>query len=84
MKYKEYELMFKKGDALFIYTDGVPEATDGDHRMFGLERMLDALNRESAADPVQTLQNVRQAVDNFVRDAEQFDDLTMLCIQYKG
>ena len=83
-KYAEYELLMKPGDKLFLYTDGVPEATDGSGRMFGTERMLTVLNKDSQASPEQILKNVRTAVDDFVQDAEQFDDLTMMCIEYKG
>ena len=46
--------------------------------------MLAALNTDPAAAPEAVMQNVRNAVDAFVKDAEQFDDLTMLCIEYKG
>ena len=84
VQYKEYELLLKPGDRLFLYTDGVPEATDAQNRMFGTERMLEALNSEPDATPYQILHNVKQAVDSFVGDAEPFDDLTMLCIEYKG
>ena len=84
MKYKEYEIRMKPGDRLFLYTDGVPEATDADQKMFGTERMLQALNKEPDADPKTVLKNVYNAVDAFVQDAEQFDDLTMLCIEYRG
>ena len=82
-QYKEYELMLEPGSKLFLYTDGVPEATDEEGNMFGVERMLAALNSESEADPAQTVKNVRAAVDAFVNRAEQFDDLTMLCLEYK-
>ena len=84
MKYKEYELTLEKGTKLFLYTDGVPEATDAGSKMFGTERMLAALNEHPEAAPEQLLKNVRHAVDGFVKEAEQFDDLTMLCIEYKG
>ena len=52
--------------------------------MFGIGHMLEALNEEPDAAPRQLLQNVHRAVDGFVKDAEQFDDLTMLCMEYKG
>ncbi len=84
MKYTDHELYLRKGDKLFLYTDGVPEATDKDNKMFGTDRMLDALNSDPEADPEQILENVRSHVDGFVKDAEQFDDLTMLCIRYNG
>ena len=82
--YREYTLELQPGSKLFLYTDGVPEATDADNQLFGADRMLEALNRQPAAAPEQILKNVRQAVDGFVQDAEQFDDLTMLCLEYKG
>ena len=84
IKYKEYELRFAPGAKLFLYTDGVPEATDANKELFGTERMLDALNSDPAAAPEGIMRNVRRSVDAFVKDAEQFDDLTMLCLEYKG
>ena len=84
MKYKEYEIQLNPGDKLFLYTDGVPEATDENEKLFGNERMLTALNGVRDAAPEGVLKGVRRAVDAFVKEAEQFDDLTMLCVQYKG
>ena len=84
MRYKEYELTLTPGSRLFLYTDGVPEATNAQREMFGTDRMLDALNEAPDAAPEMILKNVRKAVDSFVKDAEQFDDLTMLCVEYKG
>ena len=83
-KYREYEIQMEPGSKLFLYTDGVPEATDADKNMFGTDRMVDALNTEPEASPEVILKNVRSAVDGFVKEAEQFDDLTMLCIEYRG
>ena len=84
IRYREYELQLNPGDKLFLYTDGVPEATDAENELFGTERMLEALNSEKDGTPEQVLAGVRRAVDGFVKDAEQFDDLTMLCLEYKG
>ncbi len=84
MRYKEYELTMKPGSKLFLYTDGIPEATNAKEELFTNERMLNALNENPDADTKQTLLNVRIAVDEFVQDAEKFDDLTMLCLEYKG
>ena len=84
MVYKDYEIVMKPGDKLFLYTDGVTEATDDNEKLFGMERMIDALNKDPETDPVQTLKNVRAGVDAFVKDAEQFDDLTMLCFEYRS
>ena len=82
--YKEYEIQLKPGDKLFLYTDGVPEATDKEEKMFGVERMLDTLNRNKTSDPCLLLKNVRSSVNAFAKGAEQFDDLTMMCLEYKG
>ena len=84
MRYTEYDFTLEKGAKLFLYTDGVPEATDAEGKRFGTDRMLAALNAHTDDDPMQTLKNVRAAVDGFVMEAEQFDDLTMLCLEYKG
>lgn len=82
--YKGYEIILEPGDKLFLYTDGVPEATDEDNRMFGNDRMLEALNADSEAPAKEILGNVRKALNDFVKDAEQFDDVTMLCLDYYG
>ena len=84
IEYKEYELMLKPGDKLFLYTDGVAEATRKDNTLFGTRRMLDALNINPDAEPEVLLTNVRKAVDEFVGESEQFDDLTMMCFEYRG
>ena len=83
-KYREYEIDLAPGARLFLYTDGVPEAMDAEGRMFGLERTLEALNNAPDATPRQSLEAVRRAVGGFVRSAEQFDDMTMLCLEYNG
>lgn len=84
VKYRDYEIQLNKNDRLFLYTDGVPEATDANKEMFGLDRMLSVLDEDPEADAHRTLLNVRHAVDEFVGEAEQFDDLTMLCLKYCG
>ena len=83
-KYRDYELTLLPGAKLFVYTDGVPEATDTDGRFFGIDRLLDALNGSRDDGPAEILRDVRYSVDTFVGDAEQFDDLTMLCLVYNG
>ena len=83
IRYKEYEIQMEPGSKLFLYTDGVPEATDAHEELFGTERMLAALNSDAEVSPEHILKRVRASVDNFVKDAEQFDDLTMLCLEYK-
>ena len=82
--YKEYELSLTPGSKLFLYTDGVAEATNAQQELFGTQRMLAALNENTRLSPDGILKNVRRAVDDFVQDAEQFDDITMLALEYKG
>ncbi len=84
MKYKEYEFTMEPGSTLFVYTDGVPEATASNGELFGMNRMVESLNKEPDAVTEQVLANVRASVDEFVGEAEQFDDLTMLCVKYFG
>ena len=83
-RYKEYEIQLEPGDALFVYTDGVPEANDENRNLFGMDRLTEALNRDPEGDCRIQIQNVKQAVKDFVKDADQFDDLTMLCMKYYG
>lgn len=83
-KFSEHEFELHPGDSLFVYTDGVPEATNAGDELFGNDRMLVALNKNPAADPRLILKTVKDSVDEFVGEAEQFDDLTMLCFRYNG
>ncbi len=84
IQYKEYEMQLEPGTKLFLYTDGLPEATNAKKEMFGMERIITTLNQTPDAAPEEILANVRQAVDAFVEDEDQFDDLTMLCMEYRG
>ena len=84
VRYTEYTLQMNPGDRIFVYTDGVPEATAADKEMFGMERMTQALNRYPGCTPNEILKNVKAAVDEFTAEAEQFDDLTMMCLEYRG
>jgi sigma-B regulation protein RsbU (phosphoserine phosphatase) len=84
VKYKEYELPLRPGAKLFVYTDGVPEACNAEQEFFGLERIVTALNQVADETPQKILESVHSAVDAFVADAPQFDDLTMMCLQYNG
>ena len=82
--FKEYELKLSKGAKLFLYTDGIAEATDANEQLFGTDRMIDALRTVEDKTPKEILEAVDEAVNEFVGSAPQFDDLTMLCIEYKG
>ncbi|MBO5999619.1 MAG: SpoIIE family protein phosphatase, partial [Lachnospiraceae bacterium] len=82
--YKTYEWKLEPGDKLFLYTDGVPEAVNTDVKMFGTERLLAVLNADPEASPQETISNMCRALDEYVGEAEQFDDITMLCVDYFG
>lgn len=82
--YKEYELQMDPGSKLFIYTDGVPEATDAAEELFGTERLLYALRGAENETPKDIIVRIDSSVKDFVKEAPQFDDLTMLCLEYVG
>ena len=84
LKFKEHAFQMHPGDSFFVYTDGVPEATNAQKELYGTERMLRALNLEPDANPEQVLARVSQDIEQFVDGAEQFDDITMLCFRYSG
>ena len=81
--YRNLELTLTPRDKFFIYTDGVPEATNGEGKMFRIERALEALDKVKEGSPEEVLKFMKKSVDEFVGVAVQFDDLTMLCIEYK-
>ena len=83
-RYREYELQLDPGAKVFLYTDGVAEATDAKNQMFGTDRMVQALRTRENGSPEEIQAAVRCAVQEFVDTAPQFDDLTMLCLQYNG
>ncbi len=84
LRFRENEIRLQPGSRLFLYTDGVPEATNHRNELFGLDRMVQALNEHPDDSPKEIMNHVRNAVDDFVSEAEQFDDLTMLCLSYNG
>ena len=84
VNYKQYELYLEPGSKLFLYTDGVPEATNAEQELFGPERLLEALRGAEDKEPKDILTHVESSVKAFVKEAPQFDDLTMLCLEYHG
>ena len=84
IRYHDYEIQLEPGSAVFLYTDGVTEAETDDHTMFGTDRLLEALNSCPDQKPEKILKHVRETVSEFVKNAEQIDDLTMLCVEYRG
>ena len=83
-RYREYTLELAPGSMLFVYTDGVAEATDSAETLFGTERMLTALQSVQNDSPEEIVTTVKAAVEAFTGSTPQFDDLTMLCIHYHG
>lgn len=81
VKYKEQEIQLQAGDEVYLYTDGVTEAHDKDKQLFGEERLLDSLNSTEGMSVDEICKKVKKDVDAFVGEAEQFDDITMLCIR---
>ena len=84
IRFKEYDLQLTTGSKLFLYTDGVAEATNANEELFGTDRMIEALRTAENKTPKEILEAVDAAVNTFVGTAPQFDDLTMLCIEYNG
>jgi sigma-B regulation protein RsbU (phosphoserine phosphatase) len=83
MKYVTYDIQLHKGDTVFVYTDGVAEATNASDELFGIDRLTEALNKAPDGSPEELIAAVGKAVNEFVGDAPQFDDLTMLAITIK-
>ncbi len=84
LPYTEATLQLHGGDRVFCYTDGVTEATDKDERLFGEERLIKTLGAHKDESLVELLATVKTAIDAFVQDAPQFDDITLLGIDYHG
>lgn len=84
MRYRKNELQLHRGDRLYLYTDGITEAMDINNRLYGDERLLAVLNIHAEADAQTVCRAVKSDVDAFAGEAEQFDDITMLCITYNG
>jgi len=82
VRYREGSITLEDGDRLFLYTDGVTEATNADKELFGEERLKAALDSVGNAPIRDMLIFVKEQIDGFVGDAEQFDDITMLGIEY--
>ena len=83
MRYKTGSMMLQPGDKLFQYTDGVTEATNGQNELYGMDRLEAVLNRFGGDVPDVILPSVKADIDTFVGDAPQFDDITMLCLEFK-
>ena len=83
-KYRNRAFELHPGDCVFVYTDGVPEATNAVKAMFRAELLIDTLNRDANASPEELIHWVHEEVKLFTGHAPQFDDMTMLCCEYRG
>jgi len=84
IRYRKNELQLNSGDVIYLYTDGVTEATDLQNQLYGEERLLNLMNRSLNSDTEKICEEVKRDVDIFVGEAPQFDDITMLCLKYNG
>ncbi len=84
MQYQEYEIEMHRGDSIYVYSDGAPDAVNLQEEQFERERLLASLNQVPDALPEELLRQVKGDIDRFVGDAAQFDDITMLCMRYCG
>ena len=84
VRYRENTLQLEPGDRLYLYTDGVTEATNSREELFGDERLQNALNEYMDLPVEQFLPKIKECIDAFVGDADQFDDITMLALDYQS
>ena len=83
VRYRASELMIYPGDRLFLYTDGVPEATNSENKLYGEDRLLAFMNQNAVVEATEFLPALKANIDEFVGEAPQFDDITMLMFDYK-
>ena len=82
--YRKQEIQLQPGDALYLYTDGVTEATNANVELYGEERLANTLNLLQNESVETRCKRILADIDAFVGEAEQFDDITMLSINYFG
>ena len=84
LRFKASEFTLNPGDELYLYTDGVAEATNSHDELYGTDRMIDALNQAEGMTVEEILRTLKKSVDDFTGDAPQFDDITMMSLKYYG
>ena len=84
INYRKNEIQMEPGDRIFLYTDGVTEATNAENKMYGGDRLHALLNHNINLSVTETIKKVKNDIDEFVENAEQFDDITMLELLYRG
>ena len=83
IRYRAGEITLNPDDRLFLYTDGVPEATNVDNKLYSEDRLLDFMNKNASMEATELLPALKANIDEFVGEAPQFDDITMLMFDYK-
>lgn len=83
MRYKSGVMQLEPGDKIFQYTDGVTEATNHQEELYGMERLTKVLQSHTEVGPMELLPAIQKDIESFVGDAVQFDDITMLCLEYR-
>ena len=83
VRYRVGEITLNEGDRLFLYTDGVPEATNVENKLYGEDRLLTFMNQNATVEATKLLPALKANIDEFVGEAPQFDDITMLMFDYK-
>ncbi len=83
MKYKQNSVQLEEGDTVYLYTDGITEAEDAKHNLFGEERLINCFENKSESSSAQILEDVKNSIDGFINGNSQFDDMTMLCFRFK-
>ena len=84
IRYRRFELQLTPGDTICLYTDGVTEATNAAQQLYGDARLLSLLNQHQSASARALCDAIKDDVDAFVGEAEQFDDITLLCLTWQG
>ena len=82
--YQEQETTLLPGDKVFLYTDGITEAQDDKEEFYGSERLLETLRSADTDSARDVIESIRGSIRSFAGDAEQYDDMTMLCLVYRG
>lgn len=83
IRYKAGSMQLEPGDKIFQYTDGVTEATNAAEELYGMERLTKTLQQYASKSPMELLPAIKEDIDAFVGEAVQFDDITMLCLEYR-
>lgn len=82
--YQQDTIQLEKGDSIYLYTDGVTDSINLKEELFGEERLEEVINVYKDKSPEEILKSIKAEIDKFVGEAGQFDDITMLCLYYKG